>query len=973
MSSSWSTHTLPMLHRLNRESMAAAIFQDDTLVITSKSGATAHELNATELQAVSITKLPVANRLTLLTKQGQDISINGLDRSTSQELYTELSNRIDLLLNDEAARKARSLAPEIAALRESITASLTPERYIRRSQAEAMTQATTDLLQQLDDRTREQLDPRSTESLHWLDHATETDNLESVRSQLNQRFLQLTVPRVHQATKDMLRSGLTEEQAANIAMDEDVTLVLAGAGTGKTAVITGKIAHLVRNRGVPPEAILALAFNRKAALEIRERLPEDLRATHVSTFHSFALRVVASQDTAPTISKLAQDDFAYSKAIDGILARMMTNRDKAKLIIQMVSAFSKEYRAPFDFKTPIEYQQYIRDAELRSLNGELVKSFEELTVANFLAMNGIRYTYEKPYEFLTATREHRQYQPDFHLTEYDIYIEHFALNEEGQAPPGWTTYAQEARWKRELHARHGTTLMETYSWQYRKETLESSLEQALRDRDVQFSPVPEEELVRKLSKEKLSVLSSLLGTFLNHAKSSNLDHDEILRRARDQRDKNRTQCFLDIFQDVREGYETLLQREKALDFHDLINGAATVIQDGNWENTFQYVLIDEFQDISSGRMNLAEALRKPDLTYFLVCDDWQSIYRFTGSYVGLIHQVDEHLGFSRRESLTRTFRFGDGILAPSTNFIQQNPEQTRRSLTSQNPDQGEGMIVIPADLPETGLHQALKEIEDLRDDQYESIMVLGRYRSSRSILGRTNGRLKNLQFSTIHSTKGQEADYIAVLDLKEGRYGFPCTVDDDPLLTIVMPPTHGDPFPSAEERRLFYVALTRARKAVYLITDPVRPSPFVKELIRNCPQITVRPGMRPPCLACQEGTLIPSQSGDNLRCSNFPTCQHLSPRCPGCKRGYISLKEDQSAAECSNPSCDTPPRICPKCTQGVMLLRTGQSSFWGCSRYSANPSCTHTERASDNAGPAATPGSRPTRRRRERRTRYLSR
>ena len=302
MTYAWSTHTLPMLHRLNRESMAAAIFQDDTLVITTKSGATAHELNATELQAVSITKLPVANRLTLLTKHGHDISINGLDRSTSQELYTELFNRIDQLLNNEAAGKARSLAPEIAALREFITVSLTPKRYFRRSQAQAMTQAITDLHQQLDDRTREQLDLRSTESIQWLDHATETDNLESARSQLNQQFLQLTAPSVHEATKDLLRSGLTGEQATNIAVDEDVTLVLAGAGTGKTAVITGKIAHLVRNQGVPPEAILALAFNRKAALEIRERLPEDLKAAHVSTFHSFALRVVASQDAAPTIS-----------------------------------------------------------------------------------------------------------------------------------------------------------------------------------------------------------------------------------------------------------------------------------------------------------------------------------------------------------------------------------------------------------------------------------------------------------------------------------------------------------------------------------------------------------------------------------------------------------------------------------------------------------------------------------------------
>ena len=188
-----------------------------------------------------------------------------------------------------------------------------------------------------------------------------------------------------------------------------------------------------------------------------------------------------------------------------------------------------------------------------------------------------------------------------------------------------------------------------------------------------------------------------------------------------------------------------------------------------------------------------------------------------------------------------------------------------------------------------------------------------------------------------------------------------------------MPPTHGDPFPAAEERRLFYVAVTRAKKAVYLIAEPVRPSPFVKELIKNSPQITVRPGMRPPCPACHEGTLIPSQSGDNLRCSNSPTCQHLSPRCPGCRRGYVSQADDRTAAECSNPICHSPPRLCPKCKSGVMLLRTGQSNFWGCSRYGQTPSCTHTERATHQNQPRGTPGSRPISRRRGRRSRYPSR
>ena len=130
--------------------------------------------------------------------------------------------------------------------------------------------------------------------------------------------------------------------------------------------------------------------------------------------------------------------------------------------------FSTEYREPLDFDNPREYEQYVHDVELRTLNRELVKSFEELTVANWLATNGVKYTYEKPYEFLTETREHRQYQPDFYLPDCGIYIEHFALNQQGQAPPGWTTYAQETQWKRDLHARHETALIEPYSWQYRK-------------------------------------------------------------------------------------------------------------------------------------------------------------------------------------------------------------------------------------------------------------------------------------------------------------------------------------------------------------------------------------------------------------------------------------------------------------------------------------------------------------------------
>ena len=965
--------TAPLIHLLNQGRAALVTFEDDILILRTKSGETTETVRATDIVDVQVQGQAIINRMTVRTKQGRSITINGLDRATSQALQAQLHTRVEELLNNEAASDADTLRLEILELAEKANALLNTDRHVRHSATVEFRDAVHLLGQRIDSRTRQKLEGAVRQALNELEAAADAETLEKRRQELNEAFLAEATDAIQGTTGDMFPRGLTAEQAAAIATDEDTTLVLAGAGTGKTAVVTGKIAHLVRNKGIPLEAILALAFNRKAALEIRDRLPEDLKGSQVSTFHSFALKVVASQGTAPTISKLAQDDFAYSKSIDGILGRMARDADKAKLIIQMVTGTTAEYRAPFDYDTPREYEQYVRDAELRTLNGELVKSFEELTLANFLAAQGVRYTYERPYEFLTATQEFRQYQPDFFLPEHGIYIEHFALNEQGQAPEGWSRYVEEARWKRETHKEHGTKLIETYSWQFRKGTLESTLEQKLQDEGVTFKPVPPEELVKRLSSERLSRLSHLLGTFLTHVKSSNLDHEEILARAKGQKDKDRAKCFLEIFRDVREGYEKLLQAENAVDFHDLINKAAAIIADGSWVNPFQYVLIDEFQDISNGRMNLAKALRKPGMAYFLVGDDWQSIYRFAGSYVGLIHQTADHLGFTQQQTLTTTFRFGDGVLRPSTGFVQQNPEQTNRQLHAHSQEGDQGITVMPADLPETGLHEALREIEETRESPQDSVLVLGRYRASRRILGQAGRNFRNVQFNTVHSTKGQEADYVIVLDLKDDQYGFPCKVEDDPLLAIVMPPTHGDPFPFAEERRLFYVALTRARKGVYLITDPVRPSPFVRELVKNCPEVKVKDGLRPQCPECDRGSLIPSQSGENLRCSNFPRCQHRAPRCPNCRRGYVNRSEVQP--ECSNPACESPPRTCPRCQTGILLLRTGRSSsFWGCSMYQGTPQCNYTERASEAEGAGhSSNGSRPTVRGRRRRTRYSSR
>ena len=914
-------------------------YQDGVLTLLDQGGRTTHRVAANQIGNAEISHGRLHNGITITTSQGRTVQAGGLPKGASEEIFRFLQQDAEENQEREAAENAANLTPRITRLNTKVSDLLAPNRYTRHSETHWIPQAAKQLLEECGQRTEKHLEDHVKSAITQLRKAADHNELEIRRNAKNREYLQRTEPLAQAAAQDILPNGLTREQAQAITTDEDCTLVLAGAGTGKTAVIIGKIAHLVRNQGAEPGRILALAFNRKAALEIRERLPQDLKGAQVSTFHSYGRGVIAEQGTAPTVSVLATDDIAYLRAVNQIVHEMLHDPELSKAVLDLTGCMPAEYRSPFDFEDPQEYEQYVRDVELRTLGGNLVKSFEELTIANFLTENGVEFQYEAPYEINTATSQYRHYQPDFHIPSRNIYIEHFAINENGDAPPGWDRYLTDMEWKRRTHQEHSTTLVETYSWQHRAGTLLETLQANLEELGVEFNPIPTEQLVQQLSQERINWLTHLLGGFLHHVKSANLSRAEIEGRAQNARDRKRTQRFLQVFHQVRERYQQLLTREKAIDFHDLINQAVEIMRGDGWKNPFTHILVDEFQDISQGRMAMLEALRKEGLAYFLVGDDWQSIYRFAGSQVGLVHDCDQHLGHTERRALTRTFRFGPGILGPSGRFIQQNPEQTKRELTTEQ--EGEGIIVMAAQDRQEGLNEAVQEILEKNPGRRPSILVLGRYRSRNGMVRALQHRVPaNIEFSTAHAAKGRESEYIIVLDLSDNRYGFPCRAEDDPLMELVMPPALGQAFPHAEERRLFYVAMTRAIRSAYLIADARNPSPFVRELLKSSPEVEDRGDLAPPCPKCPRGALVPSVSGENLRCSNFPNCSHLAPRCPGCRQGYVTIREWR--VKCSNPGCEQPPRVCPGCREGILVPRTGHTEFWGCNRFQAEPSCRYT-------------------------------
>ena len=744
----------------------------------------------------------------------------GLSRHRETEAKQHESQLIKQAKEHESQliKQANTIEPEIRTLHADLALLLPKNRYLRKSRAATAVFR----IQRITSRCTPELVAKfNLETTKLLADIVAIEAIvmnESLRNHANQQFVEDQAKLARTASVSLGYRDLTQEQAEAVATDEDVTLVAAGAGTGKTTVITGKLAHLVANQKEDPTHILVLAYNTDAAEEIRNRLPAELSSADVSTFHSFGLRVIGeATGQKPSVADEVGESLALRRTMQDFVAEMMVDDQLARAILNFSVNMPAEYRSPFDteIETEADYQQYVTNSELRTLKGELVKSFEELTIANWLAANDVNYEYERQYEHLTANSRYRQYEPDFYLTDHGVYIEHFALNENGKAPTGWTGYEDGVAWKREQHSQNETTLVETYSWQHREGILLSSLEEKLDELNVGRRQVPVQELVKELNQIQISRLADLLVHFLNHTKSSNISQAEIDRRAAASSDPRRAGEFLKIWREARKRYDALLQDERRIDYHDMINDATAIIERGQWTHSYTHVLIDEFQDISAGRMALAKALMRDGMACFLVGDDWQAIYRFTGSQVRLFNEVHDYLGFTKRVNLTETFRFSDDIAQPSARFVQQNPDQTRRALTSLNPQGNGGLIVIADGDQRQGARTALDQIRARRNPD-DSTLILGRFRRSRENLPGWAQK----HFSTVHGAKGREADYVVVLDLADDIYGFPCLREDDPLLDLVAPPVDDSPFPNAEERRLFYVGMTRGKKATYLVADP---------------------------------------------------------------------------------------------------------------------------------------------------------
>jgi len=798
---------------------------------------------------------------------------------------------------------------------------------------------------------------------------------------------------------------LTKDQIEACIIDEDNNLVLAGAGTGKTSTMIGRAGFLLESGQAKPEDMLMLAYGKEASKEMQGRMKERINREDVdiSTFHKLGMNILSEVEGGqPNISKYAEDNKSKSSVFKQDVSKWIDELLEEDSYKDKVIKYFEDYlfveKSPFDFKSQGEYYSYVEDDDIRTFKGEKVKGHGERVVANFLFVMGVEYEYETEYkEADTRTKDYRKYEPDFYLPEHDIYIEHFGVDRNGNTAPyiDKDVYIEGAKWKRKLHKENKTKLVETYFYEHIEGVLKNRLTERLKAHGVELNPIPNDELIETLRKNKeITKFSDLMAEIIKRYKANWFDQDKLNRKIDSSPYKKHLHIAKELMMPLWTRYEKILRDSHKIDFDDMIGKALEYVENGSFKPHWKYIMVDEFQDISDPRARLIQALKEKsnNCSLFCVGDDWQAIYRFTGSDISFTTGFSEYFGVTQFTKLKKTFRFNNSIAEVSSQFVIENPFQTKKSITTLSKVKKpaisilrESNKVVAGDDKELNLllgkltkepnnnnspyllgsyiqvDKVLQAINKL--DRKVSVLILGRYTYTTPSLAEMKlhkEKFPNLELikRTIHTSKGKEADYVIIMGLQSGKHGFPSEKTTNPLLDALLPTP--EDFEFAEERRLFYVAITRARKRSYLVADMNTSSRFVNELIEGDYEIELnefhitheqRIIHTFHCAECETGVM---QRRINTKekttfygCSHYSLCKYTEDGCLKCGDRMHHLNDANGKYKiCSD--CDYWIPTCVSCG-GDMKIQENKANgnqFWACSHFygKENPlSCGYTK------------------------------
>ena len=654
-----------------------------------------------------------------------------------------------------------------------------------------------------------------------------------------------------------LKYPLDMQQRRSIVSEEDNCLVVSSAGSGKTSSIVGKVKYLTEVKGIAPHKILLISYTNKAAAELTERMATNGLKGY--TFHKLAIDIIGkTTGTKPSIC-----DNTDSLFVD-IYHKLLDKSSFKKSIVEYFIDYQtneadweqrkNERREQLSEQKNVQLKAMFPDMDGRAI---YVRSEQEQKICFALSSLGVKFRYEEPQ---LADEMHSQYRPDFSIyfkqegVTKRIYLEHFGVDEHGLVPAWFAKdkgityeeanqkYNDDITWKKAAHEKFGTQLLVTSSADFHYSDIRDKLRKLLAEAGVPIQEKTDEELydlvLPKGSKQEKAFIR-LVVTFVTLVKSSCKSVKEVLKQAKNADDERSVFIIKNIFQPVYERYINALSDSNQIDFIDAILQATEICRTSH-PVEYDYIIVDEFQDISVDRYNFLKVLREgnPPAKLYCVGDDWQSIYRFSGSDMALFNQFPEYFGATEINKIETTYRFGEPLVSLSSNFIQRNKAQIQKSIHSFSSEMRTELEFYTYDRLDY-CNTIGQLVASIPSDK--SIFLLGRYSFDDYYLSFMYQSIKEgnrfyyviggrkIEFLTVHKSKGLEADYVILLQCNKDTYGFPSQVSNDPVLNYVL--TKSDQFPYGEERRLFYVAITRAKVKTLVLYDKRFPSVFVDEFL----------------------------------------------------------------------------------------------------------------------------------------------
>ena len=657
-----------------------------------------------------------------------------------------------------------------------------------------------------------------------------------------------------------LKYPLDKQQRRSIVSEEDNCLVVSSAGSGKTSSIVGKVKYLTEIKGIAPERILLISYTNKAAAELTERMATNGLKGY--TFHKLAIDIIGkTTGTKPSICDNTDSLFV------NIYHKLLDKSSFKKSIVEYFVDYQtneadweqrkNERREQLSEQKNVQLKAMFPDMDGRAI---YVRSEQEQKICFALSSLGVKFRYEEPYEHQLADEMHSQYRPDFSIyfkqegVTKRIYLEHFGVDEHGLVPAwfakdkgityeeAYQKYNDGITWKKAAHEKFGTQLLVTSSADFHYSDIRDKLRKLLAEAGVPIQEKTDEELydlvLPKGSKQEKAFIR-LVVTFVTLVKSSCKSVKEVLKQAKNADDERSVFIIKNIFQPVYEHYINALSDSDQIDFTDAILQATEICRTSH-PVEYDYIIVDEFQDISVDRYNFLKVLREgnPPAKLYCVGDDWQSIYRFSGSDMALFNQFPEYFGATEINKIETTYRFGEPLVSLSSNFIQRNKAQIQKNIHSFSSEMRTELEFYAYDRRDY-CNTIGQLVASIPSDK--SIFLLGRYSFDDYYLSFMYQSIKEgnrfyyviggrkIEFLTVHKSKGLEANYVILLQCNKDTYGFPSQVSNDPVLNYVL--TKSDQFPYGEERRLFYVAITRAKVKTLVLYDKRFPSVFVDEFL----------------------------------------------------------------------------------------------------------------------------------------------